>query len=68
MQMVRNLATLCLKQKQKKDLGVTVDKNPTFKNHVTHATSKANCILGVMHRTFDHITDYTFVKLYKALV
>ena len=40
-----------------KDLGVTVDKKPTYKNHVTQATSKANCILGVMHRTFNHITD-----------
>ena len=51
-----------------KDLGVIVDKKLTFKNHVAQATAKANRILGVMRRTFDHLSDYTFVKLYKALV
>ncbi|KAK3748516.1 hypothetical protein RRG08_008677 [Elysia crispata] len=31
-------------------------------------TTKANRILGVIRRSFDHLTDHTFVQLYKALV
>ena len=54
--------------KAEKDLGVVVDSQLNFKDHVSQATTKANRILGVIRRSFDHLTDHTFVQLYKALV
>ncbi|XP_076448651.1 uncharacterized protein LOC143285278 [Babylonia areolata] len=54
--------------KAEKDLGVVVDSQLTFKDHVSQTTSKANKILGVIRRSFDHLTEHTFIQLYKALV
>ncbi|KAK3780209.1 hypothetical protein RRG08_010603 [Elysia crispata] len=54
--------------KAEKDLGVIVDSQLNFKDHISQATTKANRILGVIRRSFDHLTDHTFVQLYKALV
>ena len=54
--------------KAEKDLGVVVDSQLNFKDHISQATTKANRILGVIRRSFDHLTDHTFVQLYKALV
>ncbi|KAK3757931.1 hypothetical protein RRG08_058245 [Elysia crispata] len=54
--------------KAEKDLGVIVDSQLNFKDHISQATTKANRILGVKRRSFDHLTDHTFVQLYKALV
>lgn len=39
-----------------KDLGVNIDSDLTFKEHVNHVTAKANRILGVIRRTLtDHL-------------
>ena len=54
--------------KAEKDLGVIVDSQLNFKDHISQATTKANRILGVIRRSFDHLTVHTFVQLYKALV
>ena len=54
--------------KAEKDLGVIVDSQLTFKDHISQSTTKANKILGVIRRSFDHLTNDTFVQLYKALV
>ncbi|KAL8625775.1 hypothetical protein ACOMHN_012367 [Nucella lapillus] len=54
--------------KAEKDLGVVVDSQLTFKDHISQATAKANRILGVIRRSFDHLTEHTFIQLYKALV
>ena len=51
-----------------KDLGVFVDNKLTFKKHVAQATAKANRTLGIIRRSFDHLTDCTFIQLYKTLV
>ena len=51
-----------------RDLGVIVDSKLSFKQHVAQATLKANRILGVIRRSFDHLTPATFVQLYKSLV
>ena len=51
-----------------KDLGVVIDKKLSFKNHVAQATAKANRTLGVIRRSFDFLTEKTFVQLYKAMV
>jgi hypothetical protein len=51
-----------------KDLGVFVDNNLTFKEHVAKSTSKANQVLGVIRRSFDFLSEEVFVQLYKSLV
>ena len=51
-----------------KDLGVFVDKRLNFQRHVSQATAKANRTLGIMRRTFDHLTDKTFIQLYKSMI
>ena len=51
-----------------KDLGVIIDNKLTFRNHVEKTTAKANRTLGIIRRTFDHLSDRTFVQLYKTLV
>ena len=51
-----------------KDLGVIIDSKLNFKEHVAYITSKANRILGVIRRSFDHLTDSMFIQLYKTLV
>lgn len=51
-----------------KDLGVNIDNKLCFKQHVSQATSKANRVLGIIRRSFGHLTEKTFVQLFKALV
>ena len=51
-----------------KDLGVYVDNKLSFKHHVSQATAKANKVLGIIRRSFDHLSRETFIQLYKALV
>ena len=49
-----------------RDLGVMVDNRLSFKSHI--ATAKANKVVGIIRRTFDHLTEQTFIELYKSLV
>ena len=66
-----NRASTILKlteSEEEKDLGVVVDNKLSFKQHVTQSTAKANKILGIIRRTFSHVTNRMFVQLYKALV
>jgi hypothetical protein len=51
-----------------KDLGVFIDNNLSFKEHVSKSTAKANRMLGIIRRSFDHLTEPMFVQLYKAMV
>ena len=51
-----------------KDLGIVIDSKLTFKNHVLQSCAKANKILGIIRRSFDHLTNKMFVQLYKSLV
>ena len=51
-----------------KDLGVFIDNKLNFKEHVHRTTSRANRIMGVIRRTFDYLTEETFVQLFKSLV
>ena len=54
--------------KSEKDLGVIIDNELSFKEHIATATAKANKIVGLIRRTFDYLTPDTFVQLYKAIV
>ena len=55
-----------------KDLGVIVDNNLTFKEHITDKIKKANTMLGIIKRNFRYlvliIDEKTFLLLYKSLV
>ena len=61
--------TLTLKEiDSEKDLGVTIDNKLTFKQQIAQATTKANKIVGLIRRSFNHLTEKMFVILYKSLV
>ena len=47
-------------------LGVVTDRNLNFKDHVAQSTAKANRIMGIIRRSFDYLSDYTFIQLYKC--
>ena len=64
-----NTSTIILSESSfEKDLGVYVDSNLNFKEHVERTTAKANRIVGVIRRTFDFLTESMFVQLFKSLV
>lgn len=51
-----------------KDLGVHVDSNLKFSNHIQKAVNKGNRLLGLVRRSFEYL-DATMVRqLYTALV
>ena len=63
------LQRVTLKESTKeKDLGVVIDENLNFKEHVAQATNKANRMTGLIRRSFDYLTSSTFIQLYKSLV
>ena len=51
-----------------KDLGVTVDRDLSFKKQVTEATLSANRVVGVIRRSFDYLTPATFKQLFTSMV
>ena len=63
-----NTVTKLPESSLEKDLGVLVDDQLTFKEHIATATAKANRVLGVIRRSFQHLEIDTFIDLYKSLV
>ena len=51
-----------------KDLGVIVDSDLVFREHVSQIVTKANCTLGIIRRSFRFLDRATIMLLYKALV
>ena len=51
-----------------KDLGVVIDNKLTFCEHVAQSTMKANRVVGLIWRTFDHLKEEMFIQLFKSLV
>ena len=51
-----------------KDLGVTVDSDLKFKEHIESKISKGNQILGVIRRTFHFLENRMFKLLFKGMV
>ena len=51
-----------------KDLGVTVDPELTFDQHISEKVKKANSISGLLMRTITYKTKEIMVPLFKALV
>ena len=54
--------------KQEKDIGVIVDKQLKFEDHMYEKIKKANNMMGLIRRSFIHMDEEMFLKLYKALV
>ncbi len=53
---------------EEKDLGVYVDSELSFDEHIATKVKKANQLVGLIRRSFDYLDGKTFVKLYTALV
>lgn len=51
-----------------KDLGIVMDSEMAFAEHITQKVKKANSIVGIIRRSFSSLHQDTFVKLYTAFV
>ena len=51
-----------------KDLGITCQGDLHFTKHLADKVNKANSILGLIHRSFQHINNEMLIHLYKAPV
>ena len=56
-------ATIC-----EKDIGVHVDDNLSFKDHIYTKITKANAVMGFIRRTFDYFAQNIFLQIFKSLV
>ena len=52
----------------KKDLGITFQDDLQFTKHLADNVKKSNSILGLIHRSFQHIDKEMRIHLYKPLV
>ena len=53
---------------EEKDLGVTVDYELTFEQHISHIVKKANAIMGLIRRSFTFLDQHLFRKLFITFV
>ena len=53
---------------EEKDLGVIIDMELTFEEHIATKVKKANGIMGLIRRTFSFLDGETFKKLYTSFV
>ena len=53
---------------QEKDLGVIVDMELTFEEHISAKVNKANAIMGLIRRSFNFLDCGMFRKLYTTFV
>lgn len=54
--------------KNEKDIGVTIDSNLKFNQHIQDKVNKANQLVGIIRRSFKYLDYKSFCLLYKALV
>jgi hypothetical protein len=60
--------TTLAKTQLEKDLGVYVDPSLKFSKHCEKAANKANRILGLIRRSFDHLDKEMLKTLYRGIV
>ena len=53
---------------EEKDLGVIIDQDLTFEEHMAEKVKKANQKIGIIRRSFMHLDAQMFLQLYKALI
>ena len=51
-----------------KDLGVTIDSELLFEEHIAEKVMKANQMVGLIRRSFSYLSPKTFKQLYSAFV
>ena len=51
-----------------KDLGVTIDMELNFEDHILSKVNKANSIMGLIQRSFSFLDKHLFKKLYVTFV
>ena len=51
-----------------KDLGVTIDMDLTFEDHIINKVNKANSIMGLIRRSFTYLDKHLFKKLFTTFV
>ena len=51
-----------------KDLGVHIDSNLSFEEHIAAKIKKANQIMGLIRKSFTYLDKKSFKRLYTALV
>ena len=53
---------------EEKDLGIIIDSELTFAEHISSKVKKANTIVGLMRRSFTYVDCKPFTKIYTAFV
>ena len=53
---------------EEKDLGVVFDSELTFQDHICEKVRKANCIIGLIRRSFSYLDCKMFLKMYTSFV
>ena len=53
---------------EEKDLGVHVDSELRFAEHISNKVNKANALVGLIRRSFSHLDGMMFKKLFTAFV
>ena len=53
---------------EEKDLGVLIDSDLTFAEHISSKVNLANSVMGLIRRSFSYLDKHTFKKLYSAFV
>ena len=51
-----------------KDIGVTFDSSLNFEAHMSEKINKANSLMGIIRRTFDHMDEQYFSTIFKSLI
>ena len=66
---VCKMGNVDLKQvKNEKDIGVIIDNQLKFEDHMNEKIRKANSMICLIRRCFVHLDETMFLKLYKSLV
>ena len=60
--------TILRHEKTEKDLGVVTDTDLTFRAHIDEKTKTANKVAGVIRRSFKHLDETIYKKLFVSLV
>ena len=53
---------------REKDLGVIIDSELSFEEHISNQIKKSNSILGLIRRSFSHLSPKSFRQLYISFV
>ena len=62
-------STLIIEEVQNEcDLGIAFDTKLSFKEHIAQIVNKANSVIGMIKRTFQHMDEKMLLHLYETLI